>query len=100
MKIRTILLCAALLVAGTGLATDRRPALVMRIDDNHSPADWRQVCEMFERQGFRCSLAVVAARLDEAQGKCLKDLAERKIRVLTLGQLIEERFGKVAGNHQ
>ena len=27
-------------------------------------------------------------------------LAERKIRVLTLGQLIEERFGKVAGKHQ
>ena len=77
MKMRTMLLCAAALVAGSGFAAESGPALVMRIDDNHSPADWRQVCEIFERQGFRCDLAVVAARLDVAQGKCLKDLAAR-----------------------
>ena len=70
-------LFSAALVAGSGFAAESGPAFVMRIDDNHSPADWRQVCEIFERQGFRCDLAVVAARLDVAQGKCLKDLAAR-----------------------
>ena len=70
-------LFSAAIVAGAGFGADGGPAFVMRIDDNHSPADWRQVCEIFERQGFRCDLAVVAARLDVAQGKCLKELAAR-----------------------
>ena len=73
LKISAFLFAA--LVAGVGFAADKCPALAIRIDDNHSPADWRQVCETFERYGFRCNLAVVAASLDEAQGKCLKDLA-------------------------
>ena len=81
-EMRTILLCTAALVAGVGVAADSRPAFVMRIDDNHSPADWRQVCGMFERHGFRCNLAVCAASLDESQGKCLKDLASRGHEIL------------------
>ena len=79
---RTILLCTAALVAGVGVAADSRPAFVMRIDDGHPPADWRQVCETFERHGFKCSLAVCAAGLDEAQGKCLKDLVARGHEIL------------------
>ena len=82
MKMRTMLLCAAAFVAGGGFAAESGPAFVMRIDDNHSPADWRQVCETFERHGFRCSLAVCAAGLDEAQGKCLKDLVARGHEIL------------------
>ena len=75
-------LLSAALAAGIGLAAESRPAFVMRIDDGHPPADWRQVCETFERHGFRCSLAVCAAGLDEAQGKCLKDLAARGHEIL------------------
>lgn len=82
MKMRTMLLCAAAFVAGGGFAAESGPAFVMRIDDNHSPADWRQVCGTFERHGFRCNLAVCAASLDESQGKCLKDLASRGHEIL------------------
>ena len=49
---RTILICIAALVAGIDVVADSRPALVMRIDDNHSPEDWRQMCETFERHGL------------------------------------------------
>ena len=73
---------SAAIVAGAGFGADGGPAFVMRIDDNHSPADWRQVCETFERHGFRCSLAVCAASLDEARGKCLKGLAARGHEIL------------------
>ena len=73
-QFRIALFLSAALAAGIGLAAESRPAFVMRIDDGHPPADWRQVCETFERHGFKCSLAVCAAGLDEAQGKCLKDL--------------------------
>ena len=76
-KIWVSALLSAALAAGSGFAADGGPAFVMRIDDNHTPADWRQVCETFERHGFRCSLAVNAVRLDDAQGKCLKELAAR-----------------------
>ena len=72
----------AALVAWNGLAAGGSPAFVMRIDDCHSPADWRQVCETFERHGFRCDLSVNAARLDDAQGKCLKELAVRGHEIL------------------
>ena len=73
---------SAALFSWIGLAADGRPALVIRIDDNHSPEDWRQVCETFERHGFRCNLAVCAASLDAAQGKCLKELAVRGHEIL------------------
>ena len=53
------------------------PAFVMRIDDNHTPEQWEAVCSIFEKHGFHCSLAVVSARLSEAQGACLKGLAAR-----------------------
>jgi len=80
--IRILTLLAAALIVGNGLAADGSPAFVMRIDDNHSPADWRQVCETFERHGFRCDLSVNAARLDDAQGKCLKELSARGHEIL------------------
>ena len=59
-----------------------RPALVVRIDDNHSPDEWRKVCAIFERHGFRCSLAVNVAQLDEGQGRSLKELASHGHEVL------------------
>ena len=53
------------------------PAFTMRIDDNHSPADWMRVADIFERRGVKVSFAVVSAGLSESQGKCLKQLADR-----------------------
>lgn len=79
---RTILLCVAALATGMSVVADCRPTFVIRIDDNHPPADWRQVCETFEQHGFRCSIAVNAASLDDSQGKCLKDLAVRGHEIL------------------
>ena len=66
----------------TGADSDGRPALVVRIDDNHSPDEWRKVCAIFERHGFRCSLAVNVAQLDEGQGRTLRELAARGHEVL------------------
>ena len=67
----------AALVAWNGLAAGGSPAFVMRIDDNHSPKQWQSVCDVFEKYGFRCTFAVVAAKLSEPQGACLKELAAR-----------------------
>ena len=60
-----------------GAAEPARPAFTMRIDDNHAPAEWRRVADIFERRGMRLSFAVVPATLTEAQGACLKELAAR-----------------------
>lgn len=53
------------------------PSFSMRIDDNHSPADWKRIAGIFERRGMRCSFAVVPSSLSEEQGCCLKELSDR-----------------------
>lgn len=53
------------------------PAFTMRFDDNRPAQWWRDVCGIFERHGFRCSLAVNATLLSESQGACLRELAKR-----------------------
>lgn len=58
-------------------ASAPRPAFTMRFDDNRPASWWRDVGEIFERHGFRCSFAVNAAELSESQGSCLKELAAR-----------------------
>ena len=67
-------LCAS---AGLPAAAAPRPAFTMRIDDNHAPAEWRKVADIFESRGMRLSFAVVPASLSEEQGACLKELAAR-----------------------
>lgn len=54
-----------------------QPGFTMRIDDNHSPEQWRRVAGIFENQGIRCSFAVNAAWLSDAQAACLKELSGR-----------------------
>ena len=58
-------------------ASAPRPSFTMRFDDNRPASWWRDVGEIFERHGFRCSFAVNAAELSESQGSCLKELAAR-----------------------
>ena len=53
------------------------PSFTMRIDDNHSPAEWKRVADIFESRGMRVSFAVVPSSLSEAQGACLKELSDR-----------------------
>ena len=60
-----------------GLVRAATPSFTMRIDDNHAPADWRKIADIFESRGIRLSFAVVPARLSEAQGACLRELAAR-----------------------
>jgi len=71
----------AVLLIGSVCATvalgETAPAFTMRLDDNKSPAEWREICGIFERHGMRCSLAVVSASLTAEQGACLKELAGR-----------------------
>ena len=50
---------------------------VMRFDDNHTPAQWRQVADAFERHGLRACFAVTAASLSGEQGACLAGLSRR-----------------------
>ena len=66
--------CAAAALPG---AAAPAPAFTMRIDDNHSPAEWRTVADIFESRGMRVSFAVVPATLSEEQGACLKERAAR-----------------------
>ena len=63
--------------ANAEAAAAPRPAFTMRFDDNRPASWWRDVGEIFERHGFRCSFAVNAAELSESQGACLKELAAR-----------------------
>ena len=58
-------------------ASAPRSAFTMRFDDNRPASWWRDVGDIFERHGFRCSFAVNAAELSESQGACLKELAAR-----------------------
>lgn len=53
------------------------PSFTMRIDDNHSPAEWKRVAEIFESRGMRVSFAIVPSSLSDAQGACLKELSDR-----------------------
>ena len=72
------LVAAVLAVVSTlGVARAATPSFTMRIDDNHAPADWRKIADIFEARGIRLSFAVVPARLSEEQGACLKELAGR-----------------------
>ena len=50
---------------------------VMRLDDNHTPAQWRQVADAFERHGLRACFAVTAVSLSDEQGACLAELSRR-----------------------
>ena len=54
-----------------------RPSFVMRFDDNKPVSQWREVAEIFETIGGRCSFAVNAATLDDEQWAALRDLAAR-----------------------
>lgn len=68
---------AAVLPAAFAETAKQVPAFTMRIDDNHSPADWLKIADIFERHGMKCSFAVVPAKLTDTQGACLKELASR-----------------------
>lgn len=67
----------AVVCALQGLVLQAQPGFTMRIDDNHSPEQWRRVAGIFENQGIRCSFAVNAAWLSDAQAACLKELSGR-----------------------
>lgn len=77
LKVALSLSIGCHLMAAHGETPKDVSAFVMRIDDNHSPADWRKVADIFERHGMRCSFAVVSASLTESQGACLKELSAR-----------------------
>lgn len=64
-------------LACAGWTAMAAPSFTMRIDDNHSPAEWRAVADIFERRGIRLSFAIVPAKLTAAQGACLKELVAR-----------------------
>ena len=72
---KTAPLLAALIAAP--LSALSSPAFTMRIDDNKPAKWWRDVGDIFERHGFRCSFAVNSANLSEEQGACLRELAAR-----------------------
>lgn len=71
-----LLLTAVLGMSQALSAADAR-LFVMRFDDNHTPAQWRQVADIFERHGLKACFAVTAASLSDEQGKCLAELSRR-----------------------
>lgn len=75
MTVRSIAL--AVFCALQGIVLQAQPGFTMRIDDNHTPEQWRRVAGIFEKQGIRCSFAVNVAWLSDAQGACLKELSDR-----------------------
>ncbi|MDO5317002.1 MAG: aspartate/glutamate racemase family protein [bacterium] len=65
------------LLPRTAALLEAVPSFTMRIDDNHSPAEWKRVAEIFESRGMRVSFAIVPSSLSDAQGACLKELSDR-----------------------
>ena len=63
--------------AATPVQAASGAALVLRFDDNKPAAQWREVAEIFEAVGGRCSFAVNPAGLNEEQWAALRDLASR-----------------------
>ncbi len=58
--------------------TAPKPTFSVRFDDNKwQPSRWREIAAVFERHGFRCTIAANAATLSEEQGACLRELAAR-----------------------
>ena len=76
MKTKFLSMVAAACAAGMTMAAEK-PALVLRFDDNKSPVQWREIAEIFEGAGGRCSFAVNASTLNEDQWKTLRELSER-----------------------
>ena len=68
----TMAACAAWMACAAG-----KPALVLRFDDNKPPVQWRELAEIFEGCGGRCSFAVNASTLGDEQWKTLRELSER-----------------------
>lgn len=60
-----------------GFVVYAAPGFTMRIDDNHSVAEWERVAEIFGSRGIRLSFAVVTSTLSEDQGKCLRRFSEK-----------------------
>lgn len=59
------------------LVVEKKPALVLRFDDNKSPQQWQEIAEIFEAIGGRCSFAVNPAWLNEEQWAKLRELSAR-----------------------
>lgn len=60
-----------------GAPTSKGAALVLRFDDNKPVSQWREIAEIFETTGGRCSFAVNAASLSKEQWAALRELSER-----------------------
>jgi hypothetical protein len=69
--------CALLTAEAKEGPRQKSPAYVMRFDDNKPVSQWREVAEIFESVGGRCSFAVNAAGLSDQQWDALRDLAGR-----------------------
>ena len=77
---KTAMLFSAALAAATcagASGSAKMAGFAMRLDDNHSPVQWREVASIFEEQGMRASFAVISGKLSDEQGRCLADLAAR-----------------------
>lgn len=76
MKKSILSIATVVILASSAWATGK-PALVLRFDDNKSPKQWREVAEIFEAMGGRCSFAVNASTLNEKQWEALRELSNR-----------------------
>ena len=71
------LLCCSLLLSLCCNLRAQPAALVLRFDDNKPVSQWREVAEIFEAAGGRCSFAVNAAWLNAEQWEELRNLSAR-----------------------
>ena len=78
---RNSLTLTLFLFAGVSLfSAEARPVpktggVCFRFDDNKPPEQWRMMGELFERYGYRMSLALVSQELNENQARVLRELA-------------------------
>lgn len=78
MTIRTLsVMTITALAAANGFGAGKGAFFVMRFDDNKPVKEWREVAEIFEEQGIRCSFAVNPASLKPEQAACLRELAAK-----------------------
>lgn len=78
---RNSLTLTLFLFAGVSLfSAEARPVpktggVCFRFDDNKPPEQWRMMGELFERYGYRMSLALVSQELNENHARVLRELA-------------------------
>ena len=83
-KMMSLLLAAAFTGVVSGATNPEKAGICFRFDDNQPPERWQKMAEIFEKHGYRFSMAINSekAAADPAYAKLLSDMAARGYEVM------------------